>query len=336
MELLDRYLQSVKFWLPAAQQQDILAELSEDIRSEIEEKERAAGRKLTDAEVEGLLKQRGSPYKVASRFLPERYLIGPAFFPLYAMLLKGMTFFYLLPWFVAWLFMVTFLPEYRAAHPGWAIVGTLAGLWNVALYAFAGATIVLAVMERSARGAGFMDSWDRKWTQHAPVEAYRIKRGEAIGQFLGGLVFALWWLGVIHRPQIEGLQIDFAPQVYQLVYWPILAVVLATATLAAVNLFRPHWTRRRLLWRSVIRGGELLTSIAFLAVGVPLVVKVAGATAGQEALLATAAISLVRVIVASIGLFALLDGARAVWLLSHRRFVPDATQSGRAAEARGI
>ncbi|PYT25011.1 MAG: hypothetical protein DMG57_26720 [Acidobacteria bacterium] len=39
MALLDRYLQAVKFWLPKAQKQDIIAELSEDIRSQIDEKE---------------------------------------------------------------------------------------------------------------------------------------------------------------------------------------------------------------------------------------------------------------------------------------------------------
>ena len=32
MELIDRYLQAVRFWLPKAQADDIIAELSEDIR----------------------------------------------------------------------------------------------------------------------------------------------------------------------------------------------------------------------------------------------------------------------------------------------------------------
>ena len=37
MELLDRYLQAVKFWLPKSQRDDIIAELSEDIRCQFEE-----------------------------------------------------------------------------------------------------------------------------------------------------------------------------------------------------------------------------------------------------------------------------------------------------------
>ena len=48
MDLVNRYLQAVKFWLPNKQKQDIIAELSEDIRSQIEDRETELGRKLKD------------------------------------------------------------------------------------------------------------------------------------------------------------------------------------------------------------------------------------------------------------------------------------------------
>ena len=44
MDLLRRYLDAVELWLPAKQKQDILAELSDDIRSEIEDREGELGR----------------------------------------------------------------------------------------------------------------------------------------------------------------------------------------------------------------------------------------------------------------------------------------------------
>ena len=44
MDLLRRYLHAVEFWLLAEQKQDILAELSDYIRSEIEEREEELGR----------------------------------------------------------------------------------------------------------------------------------------------------------------------------------------------------------------------------------------------------------------------------------------------------
>ena len=77
MDLVDRYLQAVKFWLPRQQKQDIIAELSEDLRSQIEDRERELGRKLNYSELAGLLKQRGRPVVVANRFLPQESLIGP-------------------------------------------------------------------------------------------------------------------------------------------------------------------------------------------------------------------------------------------------------------------
>ena len=67
MELLDRYLQAVRFWLPKAQQEDLLAEFGEDLRSQIEDKETELGRPLDKGEMSAILKRCGSPMMVASR-----------------------------------------------------------------------------------------------------------------------------------------------------------------------------------------------------------------------------------------------------------------------------
>ena len=58
MELLDRYLHAVKFWLPKAQQDDIIKELSDNILSQMEDKESELGRPLNEAEQSAILKQR--------------------------------------------------------------------------------------------------------------------------------------------------------------------------------------------------------------------------------------------------------------------------------------
>ena len=82
MELLDRYLQAVKKYLPARRQDDIIAELRANMESQIEDKESELGRPLTQGEMEDLLRKMGSPVIVASRYQPQQYLIGPALFPL--------------------------------------------------------------------------------------------------------------------------------------------------------------------------------------------------------------------------------------------------------------
>ena len=44
MDLLKRYLQAVKFFLPRGQQDDIIRELSENLISQFEDREEALGR----------------------------------------------------------------------------------------------------------------------------------------------------------------------------------------------------------------------------------------------------------------------------------------------------
>jgi len=68
MELLDRYLNAVRSCLPEAQRDDIINELSENLRSQIEDQEASLGRPLTEAEVEAILKRHGHPLLVAGRF----------------------------------------------------------------------------------------------------------------------------------------------------------------------------------------------------------------------------------------------------------------------------
>src|ERR1700732_5176329 len=95
MQIVDRYLQSVKTCLPAAQADDIIKELSENISAQIEDKESELQRSLTEPEVEVILKQHGHPRLVASRYRQEqrnvsfgRQIIGPALFPFYVRVLK--------------------------------------------------------------------------------------------------------------------------------------------------------------------------------------------------------------------------------------------------------
>jgi hypothetical protein len=71
VDLLARYLQEVRFWLPRRQREDVVAELSENLRSEIEEREGESGRALTQDEIGGILTRWGHPMLVAQRYAPQ-------------------------------------------------------------------------------------------------------------------------------------------------------------------------------------------------------------------------------------------------------------------------
>ncbi len=164
MELLDRYLQAVKFWLPKGQKQDIIAELSEDIRSQIEEKENELGRKLNEAEAEAIFKRVGRPVLVANRYSPQQYLIGPLLFPIYRFVLKIVALCYLVPWVLAWIGFMIYDPGFRAKHSGGTLIGALGSVWGplwlAAFCACGVVTIVFAVLERAQTKSGFLEDWD--------------------------------------------------------------------------------------------------------------------------------------------------------------------------------
>jgi len=100
LELVDRYLNAVRFWLPKTQrEEDVLAELGDDLRSQIEAKESELGRPITKEEVSEILKRCGMPMIVAGRLAPKRYLIGPTLFPIYAFVLKMVLLWIIVPVF---------------------------------------------------------------------------------------------------------------------------------------------------------------------------------------------------------------------------------------------
>jgi len=246
MELIDRYLQAVKFWLPKTQKQDIIAELSEDIRSQVEEKEAELGRKLNDAEVEAILIQRGSPIVVANRYLPQRHLIGPLLFPVYSLVLKMAWLFYLVPWLFVWICIASFAPSYRAQNPGTLITGALHTFWLMAVYTFASVTVAFALVERYHLKSGFLEKWDPR--KLPPIYDFkRIKRSSSIAEIVALVVVCTWWIGVMSSPAIVNnaeLHITLAP-VWQYFFWGFLLLAAANLVLSGVNLFRPYRNRHQ-------------------------------------------------------------------------------------------
>lgn len=261
MDLLDRYLHAVRFWLPKAQKKDIIAELSEDIRSQIEEKETELGRKLSEAELEGILKRRGSPFVVAQRYLPQRHLIGPVFFPIYRFVLKLVALGYLLPWMAVWTFLVIFVPSYRAQHPGLELIKTLGTLWDIALYSFAMITIGFAIAERVRQRFDFEDRWNPRRLPRVR-DTLRIPRGSSITELVFGFIFLLFWLGALKFPEITvpgtpPVRLTLGP-VWQSfregLYIPVALLALAGMVVSCVNLVRPYWTRVRLGLKAAVNG----------------------------------------------------------------------------------
>ena len=90
MTLIVRYLSAVRDHLPRGEQDDIINELSDNLRSRFEDEEAARGRPLLEEEEVAILKEFGHPMAVAARYRGDertvtfgRRLIGPELFSIY-------------------------------------------------------------------------------------------------------------------------------------------------------------------------------------------------------------------------------------------------------------
>jgi hypothetical protein len=257
MELLDRYLQAVKFWLPREQKQDIIAELSEDLQSQIDDKETALGRKLNESEIESILKQRGRPLLVANRFLPQQHVIGPVLYPIYAFVLKIVALCYLVPWILVWIGLMAFSPAYRAERTsaGWlpGLLSTWSTFWVTALIAVGAVTVLFAILERVQGKSRFLEDWSPR--KLPPVRnPNQIPRSGSILELAAVLGFAIWWVPamssrlVLDRPEVRVLM---AP-VWSYFFWGYAVLAVAIVALSGTNLARPYWTVSRASLRLVM------------------------------------------------------------------------------------
>lgn len=253
MEIVDRYLQAVRFWLPRKQQDDMIAELSEDIRAQVEERESSLGRPLNELEVESLLRQRGSPILVANRYLPQESLIGPLLFPLYKFVLKVVTLCILIPTALGWL--ITLLsPAFGSAHHWSSRLGSALGqLWTAWFAAMGVVTIIFVILERTEAKTQLLETWNPR--KLPPLRhPHMIPRSSSAFEIAVNLCVLVWWAGYMASPlhmDIGGWHISLAP-VWSWLFWVILLLTLANVVIASVNLLRPWWTVPRILVRFVV------------------------------------------------------------------------------------
>jgi hypothetical protein len=271
VEVLDRYLQAVGSWLPNGQQADIVAELREDLRSEIEEKERELGRPLDEADLCALLERRGHPMWVAEGYLPKRHLIGPVVLPFYWRAVKIAISCILAVFVVLYLVFAGIVKDAvpaALAHPGFWV-------WQLGLWAFAYVglfTMIFALVERSqvrARAIGHWDPRDPNALPTVPADpharARQTLRVNAIAEIVVDVLVLSWWLDV-HPAAMPELGIVLT-SAWSRLHWPIALLLVASGAVALANAVRPSWSRSRLVARLAVDGLALALTAYLLSAG---------------------------------------------------------------------
>ena len=263
--LVNRYMLHVKSCLPRKVRDDVAAELEDNLRSQIEEREEAAGQPMDDAQLVEILAAFGHPMLVAGRYLPRQYLIGPSTFPVYWYAIKALVIVFAA---IAVLSSVAELVQ----GAGWEAVLESTGETLFGMLAW-GAIVTIVFASLDASGVRFFDGFRPDHLRPRPrlapgMPEGAISRFETLFDIIGGSVLFFWWVGAFPEAgtTIGQISLDWG-SAYRRFFYPV-AVLLVIGLFRAVrNLVHPYWTRRALMVRIV--HDVLRVAVVILAVRTP-------------------------------------------------------------------
>ncbi|HEY1750475.1 MAG TPA: hypothetical protein VGG29_04395 [Caulobacteraceae bacterium] len=287
MDLIDRYLDTVRLLLPREQRDDIAAELRDVLMSRREDREAELGRPLTRKENEAMLREYGHPFVVAARYGRQQFLIGPQLYPLYALVLKVVVA------AVAFAALVTGLVQ-AAVNPGQVghAVGTALGVvWTGGFASVGAVTVVFAILQRTGLSARMLSTWS---VDELPRISTRRRRAPAWFEHVGDAVvqtlFLLWWTGVlpVGWASIEAephgrLFFQLAP-IWHTLYWPVVVLAVAAVLCDVVKL--ATLSRPRVAYALNIPVHAGMVGLAASALGADRWMMVTGAQVPPAALVA--------------------------------------------------
>jgi hypothetical protein len=206
MNLLDKYITEVGKHLPRRSRIDLQTEIRSTLEDMLDDLSRETGKPVDDEMVRNVLREYGSPSKVAEAYSPTRYLIGPRMYPFFVMVVKIV-------------FTVLTVVSLVGLGVGWATTGGFGvaflnalGKWFLEyltgiISAFGNIVLVFAILERVLPSQELETEEFEKWSpadlekEPDPDEA---KRAELIFEIL----FTVIGLALFNLyPQLIGIAV---------------------------------------------------------------------------------------------------------------------------------
>lgn len=268
MPPLDRYLKDVRTFLPGGQADDIVNELSENLRARFDDREAELGRDLSEAEQEAILNEHGKPILVAARYRPEqqglsfgRQLIGPALFPAYTQVLTIN---------VAITAVVVIVAAIAVAS-GQPVFASASSVALAILIQFGVVTLIFVAADRAIAGEA---AWPTDVLRSLPAEMQRSIPDRVTDQLIGKdhqwtvprrtsvadfalSAITLGWLYIVRPPNVT--EVLRSGPGWESFYLPIVMVMAVAAIQPIVTFVRPAWATLR----SVTR---ILTDLALVGI----------------------------------------------------------------------
>ncbi len=275
MNLIDRYVTEVGKNLPLLKgREDIEKELRSTLEDMLEDRAEQAGRPRDEAMEIELLKEYGSPQKVAATYNPQPYLIGPRMFPFFLFVLK------LVITVIVTVLLV--LTSIRAVTDSpfmgmdfVNIVGQgLGGIVSAVITAFGIIVLVFTILERTLPDSEIGDFSDEKDWDPASLatepDPDTVKRGELIAEivftFIGLAIFNLY-PEILGMGFFSGEEMFFIPMLsdafFKFMPW-INAIFLAEIVLDIYLLRNALWTPITRVAKIIIEAASIVLAVIIL------------------------------------------------------------------------
>lgn len=270
MKLIDRYVTEVGRRLPLVRgRSDIEKELRSTLEDMLEDRARKAGLPADELMEMELLREYGSPEKVASTYNPNPYLIGPRIFPFYLMVVKivvGVVASVLLV--LTGIQIFTHSPMTASQFLS-ALGGGFSGIISALISAFGTVTLVFVILERAIPAREFQTSDEKDWDPASLMkepEQDEVKVWEPIT----AIVFTAIVLSLFNfNPQLIGIYYPSGDR------WTVLPV-LSEAFFRMLPWINLTWIAEILLHSLLLRSGRWDATTRFVSIGIKIAQIVIG------------------------------------------------------------
>ncbi|MBW2623463.1 MAG: hypothetical protein JRD68_11210 [Deltaproteobacteria bacterium] len=248
MNWLERYVAAVKRYLPSKIRDDVGEELLSLLEEKVEAAEETKGEPVKETEILAMLKSYGHPLQVASSYRSRQVLISETLFPLYKQVLK-----YIFLGSISLLLIVSLVSA--SGHNEWGqtrfFPDVFNGVWSATLQVIGLISLCFYFLDGIVSKIDLFGKWDPH--KLAPVFA----RGDDVplGSTIWNLILGVLWFGGLTAITNEFSRDIFIgqsdSQLASLIFWLKIQVTFALI-LTVVNLYKPYWTRAKLLFSAFL------------------------------------------------------------------------------------
>lgn len=264
MKLIDRYVAEVsRNLLFVKGRQDIEKELRSTLEDMLEERAQNSGKPADEAAEIELLKEYGSPQKVAETYNPHPYLIGPRMFPFFTAVLKIVFLAVTFGLTVATTIEIITLSPMTTVEVLSAIGKGLMNIFSACIGAFGNVALIFALIERFAPASDFKMEKEKEWDPASLMkepEPQDVKTWEPIL----AIVFIFIALSIFNfNRQLIGIYF------LQGTEWKVLPL-LSNAFFRWLPLINIGWVAEIFLNGMLLRSGRWDTSTRLVSIGIKI------------------------------------------------------------------